>query len=211
MTSRKRRRHTPDQIIRKLAEGGMAEVFLAQVEGPGGFQKPVVVKRVLPELSKDQQFVAMFLSEAKLVAQLNHPNIVSVYDWGTYQNTYFMAMEYVEGQNLADMLRSTGHLTARQSSEIASEVAAALAFAHRNGGYGANPAGCQPTGTDARCCGGSARHFARRGNRHSGCAHLSEPGRAQSRRGLGRSRIHGDRGRCRGWCQSGGLRSAANL
>jgi protein TonB len=74
----------------------------------------------------------------------------------------------------------------------------------------AQPVASQPE-TDARCCGGSARHFARRGNRHSGCAHLSEPGRAQSRRGLGRSRIHGDRGRCRGWCQSGGLRSAANL
>ena len=84
------------RLVRKLAEGGMAEVFLAQVEGPGGFQKPVVVKRVLPELSKDQQFVAMFLSEAKLVAQLNHPNIVQVFYFGFDRGSYYLVMEYVD-------------------------------------------------------------------------------------------------------------------
>ncbi|MBS1152675.1 MAG: serine/threonine protein kinase, partial [Myxococcaceae bacterium] len=84
------------RLLGKLAEGGMAEVFLAQVEGPGGFLKPVVVKRVLPELSRDQSFVSMFMSEAKLVAQLNHPNIVQVYDFGLHEGSYFLVMEYVD-------------------------------------------------------------------------------------------------------------------
>jgi eukaryotic-like serine/threonine-protein kinase len=64
---------------------------------------------------------------------LNHPNIVSVYDWGKYSNTYFMAMEYVQGRTLADILRANGHVSSVQAAEIASEVSAALSFAHRNG------------------------------------------------------------------------------
>ncbi|HAN35189.1 MAG TPA: serine/threonine protein kinase, partial [Acidimicrobiaceae bacterium] len=66
-------------------------------------------------------------------ANLNHPNIVGVYDWGQYANTYFMAMEYVQGRTLADILRANGHVNSHQAAEIASEIAAALGFAHRNG------------------------------------------------------------------------------
>ncbi len=118
------------EITSRLGRGGMADVFLAT---DLLLNRPVAIKALFPEFATDPNFVERFRREAQSAANLNHPNIVSVYDWGTYQNTYFMAMEYVEGQTLADMLRSKGQLTARQSSEIASEVAAALAFAHRNG------------------------------------------------------------------------------
>ena len=70
------------QLVRKLASGGMAEVFLARAAGPMGFEKTVVVKRILPHLADEQNFISMFLSEARLAAQLNHPNVVQVFDFG---------------------------------------------------------------------------------------------------------------------------------
>ena len=118
------------EITSRIGRGGMADVFLAT---DLLLNRPVAIKALFPEFATDPNFVERFRREAQSAANLNHPNIVSVYDWGRYQTTYFMAMEYVEGQTLADMLRSKGSLSALQSSEIASEVAAALAFAHRNG------------------------------------------------------------------------------
>src|SRR3989442_15718550 len=70
------------QLVRKLATGGMAEVYLAKSPGAHGFEKTVVLKRILPHLAEDESFVNMFLSEAKLAAQLNHPNVVTVFDFG---------------------------------------------------------------------------------------------------------------------------------
>jgi len=82
-------------------------VFLAKAAGPKGFEKTLVLKRILPHLAEDQHFVEMFLSEAKIAAQLNHPNIVQVYDFGEAEGAYYIAMEYVDGPNLRLILRRT--------------------------------------------------------------------------------------------------------
>jgi beta-lactam-binding protein with PASTA domain len=113
-----------------VGRGGMADVFLAR---DVLLDRPVAVKVLFPEYATDPAFVERFRREAQAAANLNHPNIVSVYDWGRVGNTYFMAMEYVEGRTLADILRSDQALTSAQAADIAGEVAAALSFAHRNG------------------------------------------------------------------------------
>jgi serine/threonine protein kinase len=88
----------------KLDSGGMAEVYVAEAESLGGFKKKVAIKRILPGLLKDERFVRMFLDEARLSLHLNHANIVSVFDLGKSENTYFIVMEYVEGTNLKSLL-----------------------------------------------------------------------------------------------------------
>ncbi|MCB0954733.1 MAG: serine/threonine protein kinase, partial [Ilumatobacter sp.] len=108
----------------------MADVFLAR---DLLLDRPVAIKVLFPEFAVDPNFVERFRREAQSAANLNHPNIVGVYDWGKYANTYFMAMEYVQGRTLADILRANGHVNSQQAAEIASEVSAALGFAHRNG------------------------------------------------------------------------------
>jgi serine/threonine-protein kinase len=118
------------EIQNRIGRGGMADVFLAR---DLLLDRPVAIKVLFPEFATDPNFVERFRREAQAAANLNHPNIVSVYDWGTYLNTYFMAMEYVQGRTLADIMRVNGRLTSMQAAEIASEVAAALSFAHRNG------------------------------------------------------------------------------
>src|SRR5262245_65855555 len=84
-------------LVRRIARGGMAEVFLAQQHGLEGFDRRVAVKRILPQLVDAPDFVKMFLGEAKLAAQLSHPNIVHIYDFGKVDSDYFIAMEYVDG------------------------------------------------------------------------------------------------------------------
>ncbi len=93
------------QLLRKLAVGGMAEVFLARAEGPMGFQKRLVVKRILPHYVEDPNFVGMFLAEAKLAAELNHPNLVQIFDFGEADGQYYIAMEYIDGPNLRALNR----------------------------------------------------------------------------------------------------------
>lgn len=110
------------QLIRKLATGGMAEVFLAKASGPLGFEKHLVVKRILPHLAEDPQFVEMFLSEAKLAARLNHANIVQIFDFGMEGDSYFIAMEYVDGVDLRTLKRRAFH----QGTPIAFPVCARL-------------------------------------------------------------------------------------
>ena len=88
------------RLIRKLAVGGMAEVFLAKSEGPMGFEKLLVIKRIHPILAEDPKFVEMFLGEAKMAARLNHPAVVQVYDCGQDQDSYYLAMEYIDGPTL---------------------------------------------------------------------------------------------------------------
>jgi serine/threonine-protein kinase len=83
----------------------MAEVLLAAAEGPGGFSKKVVIKRIRPEHANDPTFVQMFLDEAKLASLLNHPNVVQVFDFGSEDGTYYLAMEYIEGISLRNLLR----------------------------------------------------------------------------------------------------------
>jgi len=118
------------EIFRRIGRGGMADVFLGRDRL---LDRQVAVKVLFPEFARDPNFVERFRREAQAAANLSHPNIVSVYDWGKHSGTYFIAMEYVEGRTLADILRANGHVTSKQAAEIASEVAAALGFAHEAG------------------------------------------------------------------------------
>src|SRR4051794_12594956 len=118
------------EIQRELAQGGMAEVYLARDQL---LNRPVALKALFPEYAREPSFVERFRREAQAAANLNHPNIVAIYDWGQEDGTYFIVMEYVEGQALRDLIRSDGPLEANQAAEIAAEIAAALGFAHRNG------------------------------------------------------------------------------
>jgi len=93
-------------IIRLLATGGMGEVFLARQVGPAGFARAVVVKRLLPHLARDAQFVEMFLNEGRLTGMLTHPNIAQVYELGEDGGSYFLAMEFVHGRSLRQLERA---------------------------------------------------------------------------------------------------------
>ena len=93
-------------LIKKLAEGGMAEIFLAKQLGVEGFEKNVVIKRMLPHLSAASDFVSMFLDEARLAASLTHSNIVQISDLGLADGCYFICMEYLAGEDLATVLRT---------------------------------------------------------------------------------------------------------
>src|SRR6185369_5901776 len=92
------------ELIGHLATGGMAEIHLARLAGEAGFEKIVVVKRLLPELVSSQAFVAMFLDEGKLVARLDHPNICEVHELGRDGTEYFLAMPYLDGVAVAELI-----------------------------------------------------------------------------------------------------------
>jgi len=118
------------RVERSIGRGGMAEVFLAR---DILLDRPVALKVLFPEFANDATFVERFRREAQSAANLSHPNIVAVYDWGKVNNTYFIAMEFVQGRTLASLLSDKGKLTVNQACDIAVEVAAALAVAHDNG------------------------------------------------------------------------------
>jgi serine/threonine-protein kinase len=117
------------QLVSHIARGGMAQVYLAQ---DLLLDRPVALKVLFPELSVDRAFVERFRREAKAAANLTHPNIVSIYDWGQGEHTYFIVMEYVDGQTLSAVLRQ-GPMDAVRAAAIGADVAAALEFAHRRG------------------------------------------------------------------------------
>ena len=118
------------ELHRRIARGGMAEVFLARDRL---LDRPVALKVLFPEFATDPSFVERFRREAQSVANLSHPNIVSVYDWGEEAGTYFIVMEYVEGRSLAQIIRDEGPLHPDRAADITADTAAALGFAHRNG------------------------------------------------------------------------------
>src|SRR6478736_8816927 len=118
------------RIEREIAHGGMAEVYLARDES---LNRPVALKALFPEFAREPSFVERFRREAQAAANLNHPNIVAIYDWGQESGTYFIVMEYGEGRSLRDIIRTEGPLHPTRSAEIGADVAAALGFAHRNG------------------------------------------------------------------------------
>ncbi len=93
-------------LLTRLATGGMGEVYVAQMMSTAGFEKRVVIKRILPQLARDEQFVRMFLDEARLTAQLNHPNVCQVFDLGEIDGEYYIAMEYLEGLPLARLIET---------------------------------------------------------------------------------------------------------
>ena len=117
------------EIHKRIGRGGMADVFSAR---DLLLDRQVAVKVLFPEFATDANFVERFRREAQSAASLSHPNIVNVYDWGKYEGTYFIVMEEVQGRTLAEILATNKQLTSKQAAEIASEVAAALGFAHDN-------------------------------------------------------------------------------
>lgn len=118
----------------KLAAGGMGEVYLARAQGTAGFEKKVVIKRILPHLAESDEFVERFLDEGRLVVQLTHSNIAQVFDMGVADAHYFLAMEYVDGLDMRELLRGLQRADASFAPDlvvfILAEVAKGLAYAH---------------------------------------------------------------------------------
>jgi len=122
------------KIIKKLEAGGMAEVFWAEMESLQGFKKQVAIKRVLPHLSQNREFIAMFLDEARLSLQFNHANVVQTFDIGVSDNTYFITMEFVNGLNLKKMLefyqKSRMLMDPFYAAFLTNEICKGLHYAH---------------------------------------------------------------------------------
>ena len=129
--------------LKKLATGGMAEIYLAKQSGLEGFEKVVVLKRILPHLSSDEEFVNMFLDEARIAAKLSHPNVVQIYDLGKADNTYYIAMEYVSGRNVQHLITKQqilgGHLPVEHVCRIIAGVCDGLHYAHARKDYDGKP------------------------------------------------------------------------
>ena len=121
-------------VLDRIAVGGMAEVFLAKAYGAHGFEKTIAIKRILPELASDPEFAARFIAEAKVAVRLSHANIVQVFDFGRIGESLFIAMEYVDGLDLAAMLRKFKdegrQVPLPAAFHIAIEIMRALDFAH---------------------------------------------------------------------------------
>ncbi|MBA3393082.1 MAG: serine/threonine protein kinase [Deltaproteobacteria bacterium] len=121
-------------VLDRIAVGGMAEVFLAKAYGAHGFEKTLAIKRILPELARDPEFEARFIAEAKVAVRLSHANVVQVFDFGRIGESLFIAMEYVDGLDLAAMLRKFKDekrlVPLPAAFHIAIEIIRALDFAH---------------------------------------------------------------------------------
>ncbi len=132
-------------LLRKLAAGGMAEVWLARQEGLSGFEKLVVVKRIHPHLAEDPSFVRMFLDEARASADLRHPNIVTVFEIGEDRGTYFLVMEYLHGADVRQLFRGAIErqttIPLAHAVQIVIDAAHGLAYAHRKTDLAGRPLG----------------------------------------------------------------------
>jgi serine/threonine protein kinase len=122
------------ELLEPLGAGGMAEVFRARSVGPGGFERQVVIKRILPHSAGDPELVAMFVDEAKILGLLHHPNVVQVYDFGEAEGTLFLALEYVDGPSLSRVMRDARSAQTRLPpafvAHVAHEVCRALDYVH---------------------------------------------------------------------------------
>jgi eukaryotic-like serine/threonine-protein kinase len=121
-------------LLKKLAAGGMGEIFLARQQGPAGFEKILVVKKVLSHLTENKEFVELFLGEARLAARMSHRNIVQVFELGQQNGSYFIAMEYVSGKTLRDLIdaacRKRERLPAETCRSIAEQICDGASYAH---------------------------------------------------------------------------------
>src|SRR6267143_1331008 len=121
-------------LMKKLAAGGMGEVFIAKQQGPAGFQKVLVVKKILGHLTESKEFVEAFLGEARLAAQMNHRNIVQVFELGQQDGAYFIAMEYVQGKSLRDVIDATMRRKEKVPAELcrmlAEQICDGASYAH---------------------------------------------------------------------------------
>ena len=122
--------HDRYQLEKLIARGGMAEVYLAH---DNMLNRRVAVKILFPEYAREESFVERFRREAQAAANLNHPHIVAIYDWGKSKDSYFIVMEYVEGSSLRDKLIEDGPIDSDILAEICADAASALAYAHQNG------------------------------------------------------------------------------
>jgi serine/threonine-protein kinase len=131
------------RVVDEIGVGGMASVHLARMDGAGGFQKWVAIKRIHPHLIEDEQFIHMFLDEARIAARISHPNVAQVFDLGVHENTYWIAMEYLHGEPLREVMRfneekglcTTPDLAAR----IIADAAEGLHAAHELRGKDGEP------------------------------------------------------------------------
>jgi serine/threonine protein kinase len=123
-------------VLDRIAVGGMAEVFLAKAYGAHGFEKTLAIKRILPELASDPEFAARFIAEAKVAVKLSHANVVQVFDFGRIGESLFIAMEYVDGLDLAALLKKykddDRHIPLPAALHIAIEIIRGLDFAHQH-------------------------------------------------------------------------------
>ncbi|QRN99331.1 serine/threonine protein kinase [Archangium violaceum] len=123
------------ELLRKLATGGMGQVFLARQKGPVGFQKLLVVKRLLPHLSEDPDFIKMFLDEGRIAGYLNHPHVAQIYDLGDVDGVLYIAMEYVQGEAVSHVNARANHrkggLPLGLKCRIIADAAAGLDHAHQ--------------------------------------------------------------------------------
>lgn len=131
------------RVVRDLGAGGMAQVFLAAIDGPEGFQKQCVVKKILPEYARDPNFASMFINEARVAAMMSHQNIVQVFEFAKENNEYFLAMEYVSGASLDRVMRTARKvnfpLGPRVAVEVGIGIAHALGYAHAFAGADGKP------------------------------------------------------------------------
>src|SRR5262245_25056108 len=131
------------QLVTQLAEGGMARLYLAFARGPAGFDKLVVVKQIRPELAWDQEFIKMFFDEARIAARLSHRNVVHTYEVAEENGAYILAMEYLEGQTLGELLRraSRDKIPLDLHLWMITQVLAGLQYAHELRDYDGTPFG----------------------------------------------------------------------
>ena len=131
------------RLLERISIGGMAEIFRAKATGEVGFEKEVAVKRILPHMASDREFVDMFIDEARTVAQLNHSNICQIFEFGQEQGAYFIALELVEGKDLRDMMVYHRRLGAPMPVNIVlhimSKACEALEYAHTSRDAGGEP------------------------------------------------------------------------
>ena len=122
------------KLLALLATGGMAEIHLARQEGIKGFERLVVVKKILPHLAAEESFLEMFFDEARIASLLNHPNIVQIYDLGQEGDDYYMAMEYLEGESLSFLERESRkkerYMSPALAAGIIAQVCDGLEYAH---------------------------------------------------------------------------------
>ncbi|HVM16943.1 MAG TPA: protein kinase, partial [Gaiellaceae bacterium] len=118
------------RIVRRIGAGGMANVYLAEDQELG---RRVAIKILNERHANDEQFVERFRREAKNAASLSHPNIVSIYDRGEAEGTYYIAMEHLDGRNLKELIVARGPAPTKIAIEYTRNILAALAFAHRHG------------------------------------------------------------------------------
>src|SRR4051812_29452510 len=132
-------------VLKHLASGGMADVLLGRTDGIEGFERHVVLKRIRPEHARDQRFIRMFLDEARVAANLHHQHIVQVYDIGESDGEYYIAMEYIHGEDVRTLLstasKTRAHVPLGYAVAIVSAAAAGLHYAHERRANDKRPLG----------------------------------------------------------------------